>query len=518
MMTLLRKHRQWLMIVIAILAIPFIFYFVQKPDYGSMHSDVFGKIYDRTITRMELQKNARMFELAKQLGMYELLQHLVMGAQNENEAITEFTTNRIVLAHEAENLGVRPTPTEITDLVRKIPVFQGEGGTFDLKKYTDFTQNLLPSLGFNEGQIEELAADELNLNRIQQLVASGVNVPESESRSNYQQAYGKVNAVVVRFHNQDFAKDVNLTDADIAKYFEVHKAEYKTDEKRKVQFVEFGLTDEQKKLKDKAHIDALQQLADRANDFTQALLEKGADFKQVAEKFKMPIKETGEFTTAAPDPLLKADPAVTQGAFQLTNEQPNSDALQGADGFFVLHLTGVTPSKPLSLEEAKPKIVEALKKERLSETLASKASEARRQIEEKIKSGVPAATAIQQANLKSEVIPPFSLMEEPEVVKPETKPDAKPDAKKEPKVETPDLQSIKNAASELNPGEVSQFVPTSDGGLIAVLEKREPIDEKQFGEKRKEFDDRMRNVMERVSFYEWLRARRNAANLQMATS
>jgi len=359
----------------------------------------------------------------------------------------------------------------------------------------------------------------LNLNRIQQLVASGVNVPESETRENYQQAYGKMDAVVVRFHNQDFAKDVNLTDADIAKYFEVHKAEYKTDEKRKVQFVEFGLTDEQKKLKDKARIDALQQLADRANDFTQALLEKGADFKKVAEKFKTPIKETGEFTTAAPDPLLKADPAVTQGAFQLTNEQPNSDALQGADGFFVLHLTGVTPSKPLSLEEAKPKIVEALKKERLSETLASKASEARRQIEEKIKSGVPAATAIQQANLKPEVIPPFSIMEEPAVAKPvEAKPDAKPDAKKEPKVETPDLQSIKNAAAELNPGEVSQFVPTSDGGLIAVLDKREPIDEKQFGDKRKEFDDRVRNVMERVSFYEWLRARRNAANLQMATT
>jgi peptidyl-prolyl cis-trans isomerase D len=510
MMTLLRKHRQWLMIVIAVLAIPFIFYFVQKPDYGSMHSDVFGKIYDRNITRMELQKNARLFELAKQLGMYELLQHLVMGAQSENEAITEFTANRIVLAHEAEALGVRPTEAEITDLVRKMPAFQGEGGSFDLKKYTELTQNLLPSLGFNESQIEELAADELNLNRMQKLVASGASVPESEARANYQQAFGKMDAVVVRFHNQDFAKDVNLTDADIAKYFEVHKAEYKTEEKRKVQFVEFGLTDEQKKLKDKAHIDALQQLADHANDFTQALLEKGADFKQVAEKFKLPIKETGEFTAAAPDPLLKADPAVAQGAFKLTNEQPNSDALQGADGFFILHLTSVTAAKPLSLEEAKPKVVEALKKERLREMLASKASEARRQIEEKIKTGVAAATAIQQANLKPETIPPFSLMDEPAVVA--------PDAKKEPKTETPDLPSIKNAAAELNPGEVSQFVPTADGGLIAVLEKREPIDEKQFAEKRASFDERLRGMMERVAFYEWLRARRDAAKLQMFTS
>ena len=36
MMKLLRRHKDWLMIVIAILAIPFIFYFVRTPDYGAM--------------------------------------------------------------------------------------------------------------------------------------------------------------------------------------------------------------------------------------------------------------------------------------------------------------------------------------------------------------------------------------------------------------------------------------------------------------------------------------------------
>ena len=105
-MTLLRKHRQWLMIVIAILAVPFIFYFVQRPDYGSMRSDLFGRIYDRNISRIEIQRNARFWELAKQLGMYELLQSLAMGAQSENDAITQFAINRMVLQHEAEKLGI----------------------------------------------------------------------------------------------------------------------------------------------------------------------------------------------------------------------------------------------------------------------------------------------------------------------------------------------------------------------------------------------------------------------------
>jgi len=39
------------MIVIAILAIPFVFYFVQKPDYGSMHSDEFARLYEEVTSR-----------------------------------------------------------------------------------------------------------------------------------------------------------------------------------------------------------------------------------------------------------------------------------------------------------------------------------------------------------------------------------------------------------------------------------------------------------------------------------
>jgi peptidyl-prolyl cis-trans isomerase D len=507
MMTLLRKHRQWLMIVIGILAIPFIFYFVQKPDYGAVHSDQMARIYDRNISRIEFQRNARLFNLARELGMYQLLQDLVAGANSENEAFAEFTANRLILQHEAEKLGIRPTTSEIANVVKTLRVFQGDAG-FDLKKYTDFTQNVLPSLGFTDTQIEELAADQINLDRIKQLLASGVNISESESRARYAEAFGKMDVAVVRFHNQDIAKDLKIADADIAKYYETHKAELKTDETRKVQFVNLALTDEQKKLKDKARIDVLQQLADRANDFTQVLLEKGSDFRKAAEKFKIPLKETGEFKATAPDPLLKADPQLAQAAFQLSAEQPNSDALQTPDGFYILHLAGVTPSRPLTLDEAKPKIVDSLKQERTREMLASKAAEAKRQIEEKIKAGAPVAAAIQQAGLKAETIPPFSLMDDAP---------ATPDMKKETK-EAPDLPSIKQTAAEMRAGEVSAFVPTADGGLIAVLEKRVPVEEAEFVKKRTFIDSRMQENMRRIVFYEWLRDRRRDANFQMAAA
>ena len=69
MMKLLRKHRHWLMIVIAILAIPFVFYFVQRPDYGAMRSDHFARIYDRNVSTLEAQQTVRLFSLAQALGI-----------------------------------------------------------------------------------------------------------------------------------------------------------------------------------------------------------------------------------------------------------------------------------------------------------------------------------------------------------------------------------------------------------------------------------------------------------------
>src|SRR5437016_12274234 len=84
MMKLLRKHRDWLMIVIAILAIPFVFYFVQRPDYGAMRSDRFARVYDRNVSMLEAQHMVRLLSLAEALGMSDFVQTLGPDA-NENQ-------------------------------------------------------------------------------------------------------------------------------------------------------------------------------------------------------------------------------------------------------------------------------------------------------------------------------------------------------------------------------------------------------------------------------------------------
>ena len=605
MMKFFRKHRNTLMIIIAVLAIPFIFYF-NKSDFTAQGENDLGQFYDRKVSAVEARRLARLLPLAANLGMTDFVQDLSGGARDENERTIQFIFNLLILRREADRLGIDATPAECANFVRNLQIFHGPSGAFDLGKYTEFSQNFLSPNGFTEAQLEELARDEMTLRRIKELVATGVAVPESETKENYERAYGLMNASVIRLKNADFAKDVKITDEEIKNYFDTRKNELKTDEKRKVDFVSFVLTPEQKKLPDKERIEALQKLVNQAADFSQALSEKGATFQQAAEKFKLPVQTTEEFVANKPDPKLP-NSQLSSTAFQLTQEEPNSEPVQVPDGYYILHLAGVTPSRPLTMEEARPKIVDSIKAAKARMAMGDKASKAVHELREGLKAGEPLSFTAEKVNVKAEKVPPFTLMEEeqpPPIAEadknkpPEsdqnklaeadkTKPpeadqkkvaeadknkSAEPDQKKvaeadknkpaEPdqkkvaeadqnKLAEPDQKkvteadknkppesdqkkmaeadkvkpkevasekprdmiAIKNAAVSLQPGDVSEFFPWEDGGIIVVLEKRDPPDESKFGAKKKELAERIDANKKEIVFYEWLKSKQVEAGI-----
>jgi peptidyl-prolyl cis-trans isomerase D len=202
---------------------------------------------------------------------------------------------------------------------------------------------------------------------------------------------------------------------------------------------------------------------------------------------------------------LKADPALATAAFKLSAQEPNSDPIQVADGFYVLHLAGISEARPLTLEEAKPKIVDTIKKSKARELMSAKGSEVVQQLREAKQSGQSLEAAIQKTGGKAEKIPPFSLIEE-----------EKPKSQdKEPKKnELADLPAIKQAVAFLNAGEISDFFPAGENGFIAVLEKREPLADANASEKKAAFEKRVLDSKRRVVLLEWLRDRGQAAGLQ----
>ncbi len=501
MINILRKNQKGLWIVIALLCIPFVFYF-SNSNVGAIRENDFGQFYGRKVAQVEVQRSARLLSLARDLGMFTFLQDMVAGAQSEDAMYTDFTWNHLILHDEAERLGLAPSTDEVAGVVQNLMAFRGANG-FDFEKYKQFTQNVLPSMGFSEAQIEELASDQLILEKLKKLVGTGATVPEAEVKLNYERAYGKLSVAVVRVNSDEIAKGVQVSEDDVAKYYEAHKAELVSDEKRRVAFVSFGLNEEQKKLAGKERVEVLQKLADGANDFNQALLEKDAQFEAVAAKSRLPITTSEFFTQIKPPAAFEGKAQLGQTAFQLKPEEPNSDPVQVGDGFHVVHLLEIEKPKPLTLDEARAMIVEKIKKERVNEMLAAKGAAAVQTLRAALQSGTALDAALAQTGLPAEKVPAFALADPP-----------KAEPGKPPAPDAPDLQAIKGAVAELNAGEVTDFLPTPAGGVVAVLEKREPPDPATFEKTKPTFIARMTQGQREIAFYEWLRERRRAAGIQ----
>ena len=271
-----------------------------------------------------------------------------------------------------------------------------------------------------------------------------------------------------------------------------------------MQYVKFALDDAQKKLTGKARLDALKPNADRAVDLLEQLEDqKGkADYAAVTAAAKVPVQETAEFEEEQTAGLLEASiPGFVEAAFKLTAQDPNSDvpleapSAQMPDSYYDLHLAAVVPQRQLTLDEAKPKIIAAIKDERARAALAAKAEEIRTKMADALKGGHNFADAAKDAGQTAQDVTPFSQAE--------------------PLRGQADASQLSEAAMELGNGELSKFVPTPDGGLLLYVRGREPVDEKLFDQQKDRVVMGMRQQKARAYFTEWLRDRREAANVQL---
>jgi hypothetical protein len=65
----------------------------------------------------------------------------------------------------------------------------------------------------------------------------------------------------------------------------------------------------------------------------------------------------------------------------------------------------------------------------------------------------------------------------------------------------------------MNPGEVSDFIPTETGGVVAVVERRDAPDATAYEAVKGMFNSRFLQNKREIAFYEWLRERRREAGV-----
>lgn len=457
-------------------------------------------IYGKNISLPTAQRGMRKGELCRQLAQMEMYrpQHSMMDlyqalAVNRQEAKENFLWNSMVLKHEADNLGVTVSEDEIFTATQSMPSFQ-TNGVYDSSKYAMFAQNILPSMGFTTDDLAELIGDSLRLQKVKALLGSTMAPSDADIRENFIRLNQKTDAQVVRFKIDDFLASTQVPEEDVKKLYEERKASLKTDEQRKVRFVAFVLPTTDKPLEGTARADALTKLQKQAEDFTVAMTDKTAKFDEVAAKDNVKVEESPDFSIAKPPEDLEASGEIAAAVFKLTPQEPNSDVLETARGYYVLQLVNVTPPRPLTFEEAKAELADTLKHERAQEALNVKASDVRNKIEAAVKAGKTFAAAAQELGVKAEDFPAFSP--------------------KEPKMDAPNAQEVMQATADLGEGQVSPVEPSSDGSLIVYVAKREPIDENKLKADKGQLAESLSEFQRAALFQQWLKLRRASAQLQ----
>ncbi len=499
---LMRSNQRWLMIIISVLVIiSFIWFYSDRTRYDRIVSDKVGTIYGRSLSTTEYERIIRQLQTAEELGLTNIVQPELAGSRDPGEVVA----NHLVMRHQAEQLGIVPSDEEVKNAEMKLTPFQSAGG-FDSTKYAQFVTDKLNPRGFSELQLDELVSTNLQFGKLRTLLDATVVLSPDELRTDYDQEYAKTDASVVRFKASDFAASINPTDDDIKKYYDDQKDKFQAPEKRRVQYVVFGLDDLQKKLYGKPRMDALKPQADAAAGLLEKLLDaKGkADFAAVVKEAGATLKETPEFEEGQRVDYPEATiPGFAAAAFHLTQRDPDSDVpLEVTSGrqpesYYVLHLASVTPSRPLTFDEAKPKVIAAIKDERARAALSAKAEEIRTKIAEALKAKNSFVGAAKEAGVAAEDVPEFSL--------------AEPDYGM-----TGNASIIADTALDLSNGELSKFVATPDGGMLVYVRGRKPVDETKFNTVKDALTTNLEVQKKRFFFYEWLRSSREAAGVVMA--
>ncbi len=181
---------------------------------------------------------------------------------------------------------------------------------------------------------------------------------------------------------------------------------------------------------------------------------------------------------------------------QTESDYPSSDVLDGPNGYYVLHLAGSVPSRQLSFDEAKPRVVAQIQKDRATQLMQTKANDLKTRIEAALKSGKSFADAALAAGVKEENIPAFSLMTAS-------------------KVNVPDIQAMIQTAVGLGDGKLSEFIPTEAGGLFVYMNRREPMNSIEAAIGGQMMKAQFARQKETGAFVEWLRLRKETARLQI---
>ena len=241
MLDRMRRHRGWLKWSLGLVAVTMVIFFIPQ-DYlqpttsvGAAPNETVAEVDGRALTVGDFQQ--------KYVMQVQAYRNQFGGAMNdqllrqlgiEQQVLTQMIDEQVGLI-EAERHGIRISDEELAQQIFAIPQLQENGKFIGEERYEQLLLAQNPPV--TKSQFEDSLRRSMMLDKLRSALTDWIAVSDADLEREYRRRNEKVKLQILSLTADKFRSQVTVTDADLAPYFEAHKADYRVGEQRKVRYL-----------------------------------------------------------------------------------------------------------------------------------------------------------------------------------------------------------------------------------------------------------------------------------------
>lgn len=500
MLEFFRRHRgAFLITLTVIIIISFSFWGGWRTDAGyekkALPTDHALTIFGKELTIADVQRANTSLQIAQfYMQAYELPSMLMMLSSDGGfgGGGMDRLVNLFIARHLMEELGIRASDAEARAALEKLPSLQ-ENGKFDISRGQRL-EELANSQGFESKDLLGIMKDTIGLQKLQELVTESYTASPLAAEKQYASSNHTIKGSKITFETESFKKAATVTDDEIKKYYEENKENYKTVEKRAVNYVVFENPKDLDKKPLEERQKAQNEQVQRVNTFNDLTMKQKKSFQEAAKQTGAKIETLAAFSQAEPPEALKAESSLIEMIFARAKDSKTPpEAVEGTNGWYVFEVTKVEEPKQQELAEVKDKIKDVLIGQKADEARSKAVNEARTALNEGLKAGKKIEDLAKEKNLNLEALPDIDVGAPPQ--------------------EVPNAFLIAREAGQTAPGSVSKAVDYDKGTLLIYVSTKE-LRKRPDGADRRQSQAESLSQQERMSLFQaWFKKKHDEAKV-----
>ena len=413
MLDRMRRHKGWLKWSLGAVCLAFIIFYIPdflQQDSGAVGAagphEVIAKVGGHDLTAGDYQQRyQQQVQAYRQQFGGSINDQLLRQLGIDQQILSQMIDEQVALI-EADRHNIRVSDDELAQQIFAIPGLQENGKFIGEARYRQLLASQNPPI--SQSDFEESLRKSMLIDKLRAALTDWVTVSDADSEREYKLRNEKVKLQVVAVTADKFRDKVNVTDADVASYFDSHKAEYRIGEQRKVKYLLIDRDQQRRKVSvtpqeiERYYNDNIQQfqtpeqvrashillktegkdeneVRKKAEEILKEAKAPGADFAALAKKYSEDegsAKNGGDLDYFGKGRMV---PEFEQAAFSMQPGQI-SDLVKSQFGFHIIKVTDKKPMVTRTFDEVKGQIQDQLQSQKADEQVADLARKLQDQI------------------------------------------------------------------------------------------------------------------------------------------